>query len=73
MNQLRYGLILLTLASSQLISNEHTSQFVSAQTQPAVSQQPRIKVRPEMTDGIISEGSIIFNYVDQKHRRRLSL
>ncbi|MGB2500991.1 MAG: alpha/beta hydrolase fold domain-containing protein [Mariniblastus sp.] len=73
MNQLRYGLILLTLASSQLISNEHTSQFVSAQTQPAVSQQPRIKVRPEMTDGIISEGSIIFNYVDQKHRRRLTL
>lgn len=33
----------------------------------------RTKVRPDMTDGIISEGSMIFNYVDDKKRRRLSL
>ena len=48
-------------------------QSLTAQTKPIVERQPRVKVLPEMTDGIISEGSIIFNYVDQKRRRRLSL
>ncbi len=33
----------------------------------------RMKVRPSMTDGVIAEGSIIFNYVDAKRRRRLTL
>ncbi len=33
----------------------------------------RTKVLPDMTEGVIAEGSIIFNYVDAKRRRRLSL
>ncbi|MDF1754896.1 MAG: alpha/beta hydrolase [Verrucomicrobiales bacterium] len=33
----------------------------------------KTKVAPDMTEGVISEGSIIFNYVDAKRRRRLSL
>lgn len=33
----------------------------------------RSKVLPDMAEGIRSEGSIIFNYVDEKKRRRLSL
>ncbi len=35
--------------------------------------KPTGKVRPDMTEGVISEGSIIFTYVDEKHRRRLTL
>ncbi|MEC5129127.1 alpha/beta hydrolase [Verrucomicrobiales bacterium BCK34] len=33
----------------------------------------RSKVLPDMTEGVRAEGSIIFNYVDEKKRRRLSL
>ncbi|MDA7921573.1 alpha/beta hydrolase [Verrucomicrobiales bacterium] len=33
----------------------------------------RSKVLPDMTEGVRNEGSIIFNYVDEKRRRRLSL
>ncbi len=33
----------------------------------------RTKVTPNMTDGIHQEGSIIFTYVDEKRRRRLTL
>ncbi|MCP4779137.1 MAG: alpha/beta hydrolase [Planctomycetaceae bacterium] len=73
MNRLQHGLILLAITCSLLLTNERTNQSLVAQTQPAGSRESRIKVRPEMTDGIISEGSIIFNYVDQKRRRRLSL
>lgn len=33
----------------------------------------RIRVRPNLTEGLHVEGPIIFTYVDEKHRRRLSL
>ena len=33
----------------------------------------RVKVRPVFTEGIRVEGSVIFTYVDEKRRRRLSL
>lgn len=33
----------------------------------------RTKVKPDMTEGIHVDGSSIFNYVDEKKRRRLSL
>lgn len=33
----------------------------------------RTKVTPNMTEGIVMEGSTIFTYVDAKHRRRLTL
>lgn len=33
----------------------------------------RTKVRPDLSDGIRQEGSMIFTYVDQKRRRRLTL
>ncbi len=33
----------------------------------------RSKVVPDMSEGVRAEGSIIFNYVDEKRRRRLSL
>lgn len=41
--------------------------------QPNSKQPPRIKVRPNITTGVFAEGSIIFNYVDEKRRRRLTL
>ena len=54
--------------------------FAAVLTTPCFSQnatvkkQPsRKKVLPNMTRGIVAEGSIIFNYVDAKRRRRLTL
>jgi pectinesterase len=48
---------------------------VAAAPTPASSaaEPDRTKVRPEMTEGIRQEGSIIFTYVDEKRRRRLTL
>lgn len=45
---------------------------LSAQDRPP-SAPDRTKVRPNMTEGVIQEGSIIFTYVDEKRRRRLTL
>ncbi|MDB4623024.1 alpha/beta hydrolase [bacterium] len=73
MNRLQYRLFLLAIACSSFMASECTRYSLMAQTPPIGNQKPRIKVLPEMTDGIISEGSIIFNYVDQNRRRRLSL
>ena len=36
-------------------------------------QLSKTKVLPNLTESVIAEGSIIFNYVDANHRRRLSL
>ncbi|GEM_PF-706144 len=42
---------------------------------PALGEEKidRSKVKPDMTEGIHLDGSTIFNYVDEKKRRRLSL
>ena len=48
--------------------------FVGAFVLQAQSAKPkRIKVRPVFTEGLHVEGSVIFTYVDDKRRRRLSL
>lgn len=46
-------------------------QFLVLQAQSA--KPKRIKVRPVFTEGLHVEGSVIFTYVDDKRRRRLSL
>lgn len=43
------------------------------QKTPPKKNPNKIKVLPDMTEGVIAEGSIIFNYVDAKRRRRLTL
>ncbi|MDF1824635.1 MAG: alpha/beta hydrolase [Verrucomicrobiales bacterium] len=42
---------------------------------PVIAQETidRTKVKPDMTEGIHMDGSTVFNYVDEKKRRRLSL
>jgi acetyl esterase/lipase len=45
----------------------------AAITSAAPAQPKRVKVRPLFTDGIHQEGSIMFTYVDEKKRRRLTL
>ncbi|MEX2578067.1 MAG: alpha/beta hydrolase [Verrucomicrobiales bacterium] len=53
--------------------------LVCANSLPVVAQDSvlpepdRSKVRPTMTEGIHVEGSMIFTYVDERRRRRLSL
>jgi len=54
-----------------LVSLSGTSIF--AADKPAATKPKRIKVRPVFTEGIRSEGSIIFSFVDEKRRRRLTL
>lgn len=54
-----------------LVTLSGTTGF--ATNRPSSSKPKRIKVRPTFTDGIRSEGSIIFSYVDEKRRRRLTL
>ncbi|MEM9016360.1 MAG: alpha/beta hydrolase [Verrucomicrobiota bacterium] len=40
---------------------------------PVLSDEPdRTRVTPNMTEGIVMEGSFIFTYVDEKRRRRLT-
>ena len=39
----------------------------------APAQPNRTKVRPTFTEGVHSEGSVIYTFVDEKHRRRLTL
>lgn len=73
MNRLLLKLIYFAIACLHFIAVQCISQSLMAQSKPFNSQKPRVKVLPEMTDGVISEGSIIFNYVDEKRRRRLSL
>ena len=46
--------------------------LVHAQTS-SVKKPKRVKVRPTFTEGIRVEGSMIFTYVDEKRRRRLTL
>lgn len=45
-----------------------SADHVEAQAKP-----DRSRVRPDMTAGIRQEGSVIFTYVDEKRRRRLTL
>lgn len=73
MISLRHELYFIAITCLYLMTSLCSYQSLTAQTKPIVERQPRVKVLPEITDGIISEGSIIFNYVDQKRRRRLSL
>jgi pectinesterase len=73
MNRLPLKLVYFAIACLHFIAVQCISQSLMAQSKPFNSQKPRVKVLPEMTDGVISEGSIIFNYVDQNRRRRLSL
>lgn len=63
-----------TSAHAQVSGRQLAPPKTAATKKTTDSKQPRrIKVLPDMTEGVIAEGSIIFNYVDAKHRRRLSL
>jgi len=45
--------------------------IISAEAQESAPK--KVKVRPTMTEGLHVEGPVMFTYVDEKHRRRLTL
>ncbi|MCM2372531.1 alpha/beta hydrolase [Aporhodopirellula aestuarii] len=61
--------VLVLLAASMVgIPGQCDGQEQAANRRPVSA-----KVRPDMTEGVIAEGSLMFTYVDKKRRRRLTL
>ncbi len=70
---MRFQIATGLLLAVAIVATPLQTQHCFGQNAAAKKKPNRTKVRPNMTERVIAEGSIIFNYVDAKRRRRLTL